>query len=205
MGRPLANSPRAPGLRVFVYAPRIHSVLSAGWLVQSGLGRFLIVPEGFSAVLGQLARWFCSFVSGAQCNMYYYIAPYSRIRLPQRAMRNVSPAQDADAGATHNPRPSHHLTGPASVGSCIARLVLLHKETRVGRGSCIRASAGVGTSGEGDTHAPTIRRKPSKHRVLRIHTWAALRSRLLTPILKSYGTRGLHVHRTELTAAHVGA
>ena len=53
-----------PWLWVFVYAPRIHSVLS-GWLVQSGLGRFPVAPEGFNAVLGQLARWFYPFGSGA--------------------------------------------------------------------------------------------------------------------------------------------
>jgi hypothetical protein len=34
-------------------ATRIQSILS-GWLVQSGMGRFLRVPEDFSAVLGQL-------------------------------------------------------------------------------------------------------------------------------------------------------
>ena len=61
-----------PWLWVFVYAPRIHSVLS-GWLVQSGLGRFPVAPEGFNAVLGQLARWFYPFGSGAHCNNYYYL------------------------------------------------------------------------------------------------------------------------------------
>ena len=59
-----------PWLWVFVYAPRIHFGLS-GWLVQSGLGRFLLVPEGFSAVLGQLARWLYPIGSGAHCNKYY--------------------------------------------------------------------------------------------------------------------------------------
>jgi hypothetical protein len=59
-----------PWLWVFVYAPRIHSVLS-GWLVQSGLGRFPVAPEGFNAVLGQLVRWFYPFGSGAHCNNYY--------------------------------------------------------------------------------------------------------------------------------------
>jgi hypothetical protein len=43
-------------LWAFMYGPRIHWVLS-GWCVQSGLGRFLLVPEGFNAELGQLARW----------------------------------------------------------------------------------------------------------------------------------------------------
>ena len=60
-----------PWLWVFVYAPRIHFGLS-GWLVQSGLGRFLLVPEGFSAVLGRLARWLYQVWSGAHCNKYYY-------------------------------------------------------------------------------------------------------------------------------------
>ncbi len=50
MGRSLATSP-VMGL----WVTRIHSVLS-GWLVQSGLGRFPVAPEGFDAVLGQLAR-----------------------------------------------------------------------------------------------------------------------------------------------------
>ncbi len=57
-----------PWLWVFVYAPRIHSVLS-GWLAQSGLGRFPVASEGFNAVLGQLAQWFYPFGSGAH---YYY-------------------------------------------------------------------------------------------------------------------------------------
>ncbi len=29
-------------------------------------------PEGFNAVLGQLARWFYPFGSGAHCNNYHY-------------------------------------------------------------------------------------------------------------------------------------
>ncbi len=33
---------------------------------------FPVVPEGFNAVLGQLARWFYPFGSGAHCNNYYY-------------------------------------------------------------------------------------------------------------------------------------
>ncbi len=66
-----ALGPTPPWLWVFVYAPRIRSVLS-GWLVQSGLGRFPVAPEGFNAVLGQLARWFYPFVSGAHCNNYYF-------------------------------------------------------------------------------------------------------------------------------------
>jgi hypothetical protein len=56
-----------PWLWVFVHAPRIHSDLP-GWLVQSGLGRFLFI----SAVLGQLARWFYPSGSGAHCNNNYY-------------------------------------------------------------------------------------------------------------------------------------
>ncbi len=64
MGRPLELWLNPPWLWVFVYGPRIHSVLS-GWLVQSGLGRFLFVPEVFSAVLGQLARWLYPFGSVA--------------------------------------------------------------------------------------------------------------------------------------------
>ncbi len=44
-----------PWLWVFAYALRVHSVLS-GWLMQPGLGRSLLVPEDFSAVLGELAR-----------------------------------------------------------------------------------------------------------------------------------------------------
>ncbi len=59
-----------PLLWVVVYAPRIHSVLS-GWLVQSGLDRLLFAPEGFSAMLGQLAPWFYPFGSGAHCDNFY--------------------------------------------------------------------------------------------------------------------------------------
>ncbi len=33
---------------------------------------FPVAPEGFNAVLGQLARWFYPFGSGAHCNNYYY-------------------------------------------------------------------------------------------------------------------------------------
>jgi hypothetical protein len=33
---------------------------------------FPVAPEGFYAVLGQLARWFYPFGSGAHCNNYYY-------------------------------------------------------------------------------------------------------------------------------------
>ncbi len=62
-----------PWLWVFVYAPRIHSVLSGGLcsLVWAG---FPVAPEGFNAVLGQLARWFYPFGSGAHCNNNYYYA-----------------------------------------------------------------------------------------------------------------------------------
>ncbi len=67
-----------PWIWVFVYGMprRIHSVLS-GWLVQAGLGRFLFVPEGFSAVLSQLARWFYPFGSVAHCNNYYRTTTWS--------------------------------------------------------------------------------------------------------------------------------
>ncbi len=77
-----------PWLWGVVYAPRIHSVLS-GWLVQSGLGRFLLVPEGFSAVLSQLARWFYPFGSAAHCNNYYHYGRETHntgtIGVPQKA------------------------------------------------------------------------------------------------------------------------
>jgi hypothetical protein len=33
---------------------------------------FPVGPEGFYAVLGQLARWFYQFGSGAHCNNYFY-------------------------------------------------------------------------------------------------------------------------------------
>ncbi len=33
---------------------------------------FPVAPEGVNAVLGQLARWFYPFGSGAHCNNYYY-------------------------------------------------------------------------------------------------------------------------------------
>ncbi len=33
---------------------------------------FPFAPEGFNAVLSQLARWFYPFGSGAHCNNYYY-------------------------------------------------------------------------------------------------------------------------------------
>jgi hypothetical protein len=33
---------------------------------------FPVVPEGFNAVLGHLARWFYPFGSGAHCNNYYH-------------------------------------------------------------------------------------------------------------------------------------
>ncbi len=33
---------------------------------------FPVAPEGFNAVLGQLARWFYTLRSGAHCNNYYY-------------------------------------------------------------------------------------------------------------------------------------
>jgi hypothetical protein len=49
-------------------------VLLSEWLVQSGLGRFPVAPEGFNAVLGQLARWFYPFGSGAHCNNYHYLS-----------------------------------------------------------------------------------------------------------------------------------
>jgi hypothetical protein len=67
MGRPRANSPLAMGLCV---CPRIHSVMS-GCLVQPGLGRFLLVPQGFSAVLGKLARWLYPLASRTHCNNNY--------------------------------------------------------------------------------------------------------------------------------------
>jgi hypothetical protein len=61
-----------PWLWVFVYGMPSDS---AGWLMQSGLGRFLFVAEGFSAMLGQLARWFYPFGSGAHCNNNHYYSP----------------------------------------------------------------------------------------------------------------------------------
>jgi hypothetical protein len=70
---------RPPWLRVSVYAPRIHFDLS-GWLVQSGLGRFLLVPEDFGAVLGQLGRWLYPMGPGAHCNKYYYYYYYYYLR-----------------------------------------------------------------------------------------------------------------------------
>ncbi len=67
-GRPLAKSPVAMGLCV---CP--PDSLGPVWvLVQSGLGRFPVASEGFNAVLGQLARWFYPFGSGAHCNNYFY-------------------------------------------------------------------------------------------------------------------------------------
>ncbi len=33
---------------------------------------FPVAPEGFYAVLGQLARWFYPFGSGGHCNNNYY-------------------------------------------------------------------------------------------------------------------------------------
>jgi hypothetical protein len=63
-----------PWLWVFVYAPRIHSVLS-GWLVQSGLGRFLS-----SSFLRVSAQCSASWPDGSTCwglettvaHHYYY-------------------------------------------------------------------------------------------------------------------------------------
>ncbi len=61
-GAPLANSPMAMGL-----PPDSQGSV---WVACAGLGRFPVAPEGFNAVLCQLARWFYPFGSGAHCNNY---------------------------------------------------------------------------------------------------------------------------------------
>ncbi len=63
---------------------------------------FPVAPEGVNAVLGQLARWFYPFGSGAHCNNYYYymtfccsllfpVRPAHPFRYLQQAWPNVAP------------------------------------------------------------------------------------------------------------------
>jgi hypothetical protein len=53
MGRRVTNS---QWLQFALYGPQIQSV-TRGWLVKSGLRRFLLVLEVFITVLGQVGRW----------------------------------------------------------------------------------------------------------------------------------------------------
>jgi hypothetical protein len=83
----LSCSPRVavrPGVECIVGLPGLTAEWGALWLtppwlwvfvVQSGLGRFPVAPEGFNEVLGQLARWFYPFGSGAHCKNYYHYSP----------------------------------------------------------------------------------------------------------------------------------
>jgi hypothetical protein len=52
-------------------------------LVSAG---FPVAPEGFNAVLGQLARWFYPFGSGAYCNNYYQLIRRQTDRVPSTAI-----------------------------------------------------------------------------------------------------------------------
>ncbi len=76
MGRPLANSPVAMGLCV---CP--PDSLGPVWVCLCSLvwAGFPVAPEGFNAVLGQLARWFYPFGSGVHCNNYYYLLSFRAV------------------------------------------------------------------------------------------------------------------------------
>jgi hypothetical protein len=66
----LANSPVAMGL--CVCPPDSLGPVWVAYAVWSGQVSPLPLADGFNAVLGQLARWFYPFGSGAHCNNYYY-------------------------------------------------------------------------------------------------------------------------------------